>query len=60
MTPMPSMNVGVRIVDDPATLKWAQRCRFSKPGSKPKFPSMDSESFAFSQLGIRVEEEPST
>ena len=24
---------------------------------KPKFPSMESESFAFSQLGIRVEEE---
>ena len=50
------MNVGVRIVGDPATLKWAQRCRFSAPGGEPKFPSMESESFAFSQLGIRVEE----
>ena len=57
MRPMPSMNVGVRIVGDPATLKWAQRCRFSAPGGEPKFPSMESESFAFSQLGIRVEEE---
>ncbi|WP_258035438.1 hypothetical protein [Ralstonia pickettii] len=51
------MNVGVRIVGDPATLKWAQRCRFSAPGGEPKFPSMEDESFAFSQLGIRVEEE---
>ena len=57
MRPMPSMNVGVRIVGDPATLKWAQRCRFSAPGGEPKFPSMEDESFAFSQLGIRVEEE---
>ena len=57
MRPMPSMNVSVRIVDAPATLKWAQCCRFRAPGGKPKFPSMESESFAFSQLGIRVEEE---
>ncbi|MBA9848084.1 hypothetical protein ACUXIW_004596 [Ralstonia pickettii] len=57
MRPISSANVGINIVVHPATLKWAQRCRFSKPGSKPKFPSMESESFAFSQLGIRVEEE---
>jgi len=50
-------NVGISIVDDPATLKWAQRCRFSAPSGKPKFSSMEDESFAFSQLGIRVEEE---
>ena len=57
MTPISSANVGIRIVDAPTTLQWAQRCRFSKPGSKPKFSSMEDESFAFSQLGIRVEEE---
>lgn len=53
------VNIGINIVDDPATLKWAQRCRFSAPSGEAKFSSMENESFAFSQLGIRVKEEPS-
>ncbi|CAJ0685917.1 hypothetical protein LMG18102_00496 [Ralstonia mannitolilytica] len=48
------VNVGLAILEDPATLKWAKRCRFARTADPDKFSSMEAELTDFLQLGIDV------
>lgn len=51
------VNVGLAMLDDPATLKWVQKCRFAKRPDPDKYHSMEAEWKEFVQLGIEVKDE---
>ncbi|CAJ0786708.1 hypothetical protein LMG7141_01829 [Ralstonia condita] len=51
------VNVGLAMLDDPATLKWVQKCRFAKRPDPDKYHSMEAEWKEFVQLGIQVKDE---
>ncbi|MNR56188.1 hypothetical protein D3C85_1767170 [compost metagenome] len=48
-----AVNVGILLLDDPATLKWIKRCRFSKAPASEHYSSLEAESFEFVQLGLK-------
>ncbi|WP_316154273.1 hypothetical protein [Cupriavidus sp. BIC8F] len=48
-----AVNIGILMLDDPATLKWAKRCRFSKGPASERYTSLETESFEFVQLGLK-------
>ena len=49
-----AVNVGILLLDDPATLKWTKRCRFSKTPTSEHYSSLEAESFDFVQLGLKT------
>ncbi|NUA25226.1 T6SS effector BTH_I2691 family protein [Cupriavidus basilensis] len=48
-----AVNVGILTLDDPATLKWATRCHFGKAPIGERYSSLELESAAFVQLGLK-------
>ncbi|WP_234788293.1 T6SS effector BTH_I2691 family protein [Cupriavidus necator] len=48
-----AVNVGILLLDDPATLKWTKRCRFGKAPASERYSSLEAESFEFVQLGLK-------
>ncbi len=52
-----AVNVGIAILDDPATLKWAARCRFGKQANGERYTTMEKEWAEFLQLDIKVSED---
>ncbi|EON19171.1 hypothetical protein C265_13513 [Cupriavidus sp. GA3-3] len=52
-----AVNVGIAILDDPATLKWATRCHFSKQANGERYTTMEKEWAEFLQLDIKVSED---